>query len=264
MASDILSGAGVNEYIGKDKKTTDKTAQLAKQQNTYNEALRKQAVEEQNLRADLNQKISEMEIAAMQDGAEKKLRQIDESHKKQLEEIDKNEKAAQNKEIENARAVFTSNPKNKGKIFDASSVSMPSDIKSQYDKGRELANQSYLKQLDDQAISDNNAMNDYLQKYGTFQQQKLAIAQEYIDKIRKATSEGEKLSLQKERDQKISSVTTEDLKANIDWSTVFDGFGTMLIEQMKSSLENLQSYTKTDEFKNAQPTEKKAIYDALS
>lgn len=252
------------ESITGGKDNSAQIAREAKQQNTYNEALRKQKIEEANLRADLQQKISEMEISAMEEGSEKKRRQIDESHKKQLEEIDKNEKAAQNKEIENARAVFTSNPKNKGKIFDASSVSMPSDIKSQYDKERELANQAYLKQLDDQAISDNNAMNDYLQKYGTFQQQKLAIAQEYIDKIRKATSEGEKLSLQKERDQKISSVTTEDLKANIDWSTVFDGFGTMLIEQMKSSLESLQAYTKTDEFKNAQPTEKKTIYDAIS
>ena len=36
------------------------------------------------------------------------------------------------------------------------------------------------------------AMRDYLKEYGTFQQQKLAIAEEYAEKIRKAQSQGER------------------------------------------------------------------------
>ena len=38
------------------------------------------------------------------------------------------------------------------------------------------------------------AMRDYLKEYGTFQQQKLAIAEEYAEKIRKAQSQGERLT----------------------------------------------------------------------
>ena len=36
------------------------------------------------------------------------------------------------------------------------------------------------------------AMRDYLKEYGTFQQQKLAIAEEYAEKIRKVTVPGRK------------------------------------------------------------------------
>lgn len=40
-------------------------------------------------------------------------------------------------------------------------------------------------------------MRDYLKEYGSYQQQKLAIAEEYAEKIRRAQSEGERLSLEK-------------------------------------------------------------------
>ena len=40
-------------------------------------------------------------------------------------------------------------------------------------------------------------------EYGTFQQQKLAIAEEYAEKIRKAQSQGERLTLEKQRDAAV-------------------------------------------------------------
>ena len=46
-------------------------------------------------------------------------------------------------------------------------------------------------------------MRDYLKEYGTFQQQKLAIAEEYAEKIRKAESQGERLTLEKQRDAAV-------------------------------------------------------------
>ena len=60
------------------------------------------------------------------------------------------------------------------------------------------------------------AMRDYLKEYGTFQQQKLAIAEEYAEKIRKAQNEGERLILEKQRDIAIQNKEAEAIKANID------------------------------------------------
>lgn len=55
------------------------------------------------------------------------------------------------------------------------------------------------------------AMHEYLKEYGTFQQQKLAIAEEYAEKIRKAQSRGEMLTLEKQRDAAVHKVDMEAL-----------------------------------------------------
>lgn len=68
-------------------------------------------------------------------------------------------------------------------------------------------------------------MQEYLQAYGTFQQKKLAIATEYAEKIQKTTSGSEKLSLGVERDSKLAGIEVQELKARIDWGTVFGEFG---------------------------------------
>ncbi len=65
------------------------------------------------------------------------------------------------------------------------------------------------------------AMRDYLKEYGTFQQQKLAIAEEYAEKIRKAQSQGERLTLEKQRDAAVHKVDMESLTQKIDWGAAF-------------------------------------------
>ena len=61
------------------------------------------------------------------------------------------------------------------------------------------AKQDFLKKRSDIFSADRQAMRDYLKEYGSFNQQKLAIAEEYAEKIKKATSEGERQKLIAER-----------------------------------------------------------------
>lgn len=63
-------------------------------------------------------------------------------------------------------------------------------------------------------------MQEHLKAYGTYQQQRLAIAEEYGEKIRKATSESEKQRLTVERDSHLAGLATQEMKASIDWSVV--------------------------------------------
>ena len=92
-----------------------------------------------------------------------------------------------------------------------------------------------------QLKAEQQALNDYLKEYGTFQQQKLAIAQEYAEKIRKAQEENGVNSaqvklLEKQRDVAIQNKETEAIKANIDWVTVFGEFGSMFSDMVKPAL----------------------------
>jgi hypothetical protein len=61
------------------------------------------------------------------------------------------------------------------------------------------------------------AMNDYLREYGTFEERRLAITKEYGEKIAKASTEGEKLTLSKEMKQAVSTLDADFIKKTDLW-----------------------------------------------
>lgn len=107
------------------------------------------------------------------------------------------------------------------------------------------------------------AMQEHLKEYGTFQQQKLAIAQEYAEKIRNATTDGERLSLEVERDSSLARIEAQELKANINWGAVFGEFGGMFSEMITPVLDDAKKYMNTDEFKNADHASQEALIAAV-
>ena len=93
--------------------------------------------------------------------------------------------------IDEARALWEANPNNKGKKFDESSVD--SSLTADEQKAKQLqidaANIEYARAVQEQSEVDRQALAEYLKEYGTFEEQKLAIALEYAEKIRKANSD---------------------------------------------------------------------------
>lgn len=108
------------------------------------------------------------------------------------------------------------------------------------------------------------AMQEYLKEYGTFQQKKYAVAQEYALKIKEAQTDGERLSLEKELASYNSNLKAEDLKMNIDWGTVFGEFGGMFSEMIKPALEDAKKYLNTDQFKNSDEASKQVLIEAIA
>lgn len=120
--------------------------------------------------------------------------------------------------------------------------------------------------LSEEARNTARAMRDYLREYGSFQQQKLAIAEEYAEKIAEAEKKNatwEKMSLEKERDAAISAVDTKALTMQIDWYSAFDGIGGILKEQLRPLLDQLKEYVKTDKFKASDAESQKTIVEAI-
>ena len=128
-------------------------------------------------------------------------------------------------------------------------------ISAQTDK----ENAEYNRLLIDRHREDVQYMQDYLKEYGTFQQQKLVIAEEYAEKIKNAQSEGEKLKLMAERDKQIGSAKANELARGIDFSQVFDGVGNIVKSLAEETYKRVQEYKKTDEYKNDSAENKKAI-----
>ncbi len=193
----------------------------------------------------LRRKNEQDNIDIMADGKEKRLLQIKQEYKERMDEI-----ARQEKEWK-----------------DAQGGSLTEEQNTEIDKAKKLAEQKRdggiadieREELETQAAS----MRNYLKEYGNFQQQKLAIAEEYEDKLTKASTEGEKQRLTAERDSALRGVEQKALSQQIDWQVVFGNLTGMLGEQIEGTLKHLEKYTGSKEFAGMSETDKKTIYEAI-
>lgn len=185
----------------------------------------------------LQQKNTDETISLMQEGTEKKLAQIKNDYAKRKAEIDKQE------------AEFKKKNKEAGK-----KVTLTSAQSNALNKARDLATQEYNKKLDEVNKEALTSMRDYLKEYGSFYQQKQAIAEEYEEKIAKAQTQGEKLSLQQQRKKDLQTIEINAIRQNIDWGSVFGDFGAMFKDQLEPNIEKLQELSKSTTDVNEQKT----------
>ena len=217
---------------------------LAKKQKENQEKLDEQLLS-------LHRQNQQDEINLMREGTEKKLKQIDLDYQKRIDTIRKQEE-------EWSKA-------GNGKLTDKQAQK----ISEAYTNAESMRDKDISDVTGGQLKAEQQALNDYLKEYGTFQQQKLAIAQEYAEKIRKAQEENGVNSaqvklLEKQRDVAIQNKETEAIKANIDWVTVFGEFGSMFSDMVKPALDEAKKYVRTDKFKNSDQASQKSLIDAIS
>lgn len=185
----------------------------------------------------LQQKNTDETISLMQEGTEKKIAEIKNDYAKRKAEIDKQE------------AEFKKKNKEAGK-----KVTLTSAQSDALNKARDLATQEYNKKLDEVNREALTSMRDYLEEYGSLYQQKQAIAEEYEEKIAKAQTQGEKLSLQQQRKKDLQTIEINAIRQNIDWGSVFGDFGAMFKDQLEPTIEKLQELSKSTTDVNEQKT----------
>lgn len=185
----------------------------------------------------LQQKNTDETISLMQEGTEKKIAEIKNDYAKRKAEIDKQE------------AEFKKKNKEAGK-----KVTLTSAQSDALNKARDLATQEYNKKLDEVNREALTSMRDYLKEYGSLYQQKQAIAEEYEEKIAKAQTQGEKLSLQQQRKKDLQTIEINAIRQNIDWGSVFGDFGAMFKDQLEPTIEKLQELSKDTTDVNEQKT----------
>lgn len=243
-----------------------RTYKILKEKEKYNIFLDKQKLEQFRKAQDLENLLEQSEIDRMDDRAERAIRQRELNNKKEIQAIERQKEDYINSIIQDARDKFNAEEELKAKkdknykkrSFDASSVSVDS---SKYDA---VIENTKKRQEYDIYKAEADAMRNFLREYGTFQQQKLAIAEEYAEKIRKAQNEGERRMLEKQRDAALLGVDVKSAKQNIDWQSVFGDLGSMLRDKMQPTIDNLKRITQSDEFKNSSFEDQQRIYDILT
>ena len=198
---------------------------------------------------DLRRDNEERQIDLMSDGSEKQLAEIDLRYKRIRDKVKELEAGLTGQQGGQLTAE-------QRRLFDDAY----SLLDKQQSRDRAGVDDGTVKRLE----AARAAMNQYLKDYGTYQQRKLAIAQEYADKIANAQNEGERRSLEAERDKTLSGMETEALRMSIDWPTVFGEFGGMFDSIMEPTLEKIKQYMQTDDFKNLQPADQSEIVEAVN
>lgn len=213
-----LGGIGGKEGTQEKNKTVEK-------QKKAQEELNKMLLE-------LEQKNIDATIALMQEGTEKKLKEIDNDYKKRLAEIEKQEDEFRKKNKEAGKGAT---------LTDAQSKAI--------EESKTLASQDRSKKIEklnnDLIESEKSGLYAFLKEYGDIQDKKLAITEEYADKIAKAENAYQKASLEQQRDNELRSINKENIFEQIDWENVFSDLSSHTKEYLESLRNQLQTLLKS-------------------
>lgn len=229
---------------------------------TQEEAAAKQKQAQQKLNEELialQMQNEADETAIMHEGSEKRLREIEDEYTKRKETIQKQRRdwIAENKKAGNSVGVDGLTDEQRTALNKA-------------DENNEKSRQKSRIELERETLSaELQAMSDYLQQYGTLQEQKYAIATLYAQKIKDVQDSGDSeetkrwriAALQREQASQISNANAKSLSMGIDWSATFQGVGNILKDVAKATLQKVEDYIKTDEFKALSATDKKTYTD---
>ena len=255
------------DEILKRQSAVEKTTQGASYEQDRKEAAReaeRRAKEEERIgkerlkaREDLDKDLLTLqrqnqddETTLMQDGTQKKLAEIDNDYKQRIAEIDRQETEFRKKNKEAGLAGLGAD-------------GLTDEQADALQKARDNAAKEQEHKTQEVYASEARAMRNYLKEYGTYQQQKLAIAEEYAEKIRNAQNEGERLSLVAGRDRALQQVEINAVRQQVDWGSVFGDFGTMFKDQLQPTIDRLRRMAQSDTFRQSSLEEQQILYSLI-
>ena len=238
---------GGNGYVPKPKK--DKSAD---QQRNYREQLAeqqaKQLADDKKIEWELYVAEQEEGIAKEHDANEKELKQRKLDFEKKKHQIKEEAETLRQKNIQIAKAEYSKNPANKKKEgFYASgldkNVKLTNEQQKLIDAKLALLNTQQLQYEREMQLQYLQSYREYLKEYGNLEQQKLAIVEEYNEKIKEARAKGnlfEEAKLKTDLEEQLKKLNFNDFKDSINWDSVFSDMGRL----SKSYLEDLRKKLK--------------------
>lgn len=225
------------------------------------DAIEKASKEREELERKIVKQRTENAIESIKDGNEKTLLQMEFNHEQQQEELEREMADEIAKEKARQKAVFDAGENvkyQKNKKYAKKNFTDADVDKAQIDAIKEkyaalfaslrtLQEKEQADTLKEMFGSDSQHLRDFLLQYGNYQQKKLAIAQEYAEKIKQAQSIGERLSLERERDDKLQDLELQEIKADIDWESVFNDLDNVSIQYLEELKKRLKEALSVDD-----------------
>lgn len=248
-------------------KQENQTEKLRKQTDKYNVLLEKQALEQKRNAEDLQMRVDEARIKAMDEGSAKTIAEMELNFEKEMQAIDRQKEDALRKKVEDARAAWEANPKNKGKSFDATDIKLSDDEQNYYDELYKIA-----------IISNEKIYKDLAEHYLSYADERLAIEKKFNDDIsilqearKKAEAKGDASEIAKIdrsvekrteiKNEDIFKLDAEQFKKNMNWEQVFGNLDKVSTDTLKKLKVNLKDFISSQ--KDLSPENLKELVDAI-
>ena len=253
---------------------TEDIDSLTDQQNKIAELMDKQALEQKRSAEDMQMKIDEARIKAMDEGSKKTIAEIEFNFEKEMQAIDRQKEDLLRKKIDDARSIWEANPENKGKTFDATGISLSDSENQDFNEMYKIQIAAFEKNLKEYQSLQKDAWNEYYIEYGKYQEKRMAIMEKYDKQIAKAEEgSAEKTTLTAQRKKELDDLDKDLLDSSELWSKFFTDFSNRSSSSIRSIIEDIQELINymngvegaqiPDIFKDNENTVK-AINDAMS
>lgn len=231
------------------KKDATQQKQISSAEGKLDEVIYKNAYERAKAWQSLEQQVTDAKIKAMKEGEEKVIAERKRELSKEIEQIEEQKNAAIKAERDRQKAEFDAQQsviKAKGgkaetwddkKHLDSKNIQK---ITEQYTIIEQKTVESYNNEIYADEIK---SYREYLKEYGNIEQQKLAIVEEYNEKIKEARAKGnlfEEAKLKTDLEEQLKKLNFNDFKDSINWDSVFSDMGRL----SKSYLEDLRKKLK--------------------
>jgi len=203
-------------------------------------------------------------IASIKNAGERERAAEDEQHRLNIAAINKEAEEMKKANLEAAKKAWEASNTDKTKKWadtptakagwNAQSLTEDQEKKITAELKKEYAERDRL--LKERQQKEVQSMRDYMKEFGTLQQKRLAIQQEYDDKIADETDKTQREILEAQKKQALDAFDMEVLKAEIDWTTMFDGIGNALEEEMKATLDKVEKFIQSKSFRELDAKEK--------
>lgn len=234
----------IDKYSSSNKQGSDANKLLKQQEgirsqnDKISEIERKQAIQRKRQTEDMEMEISQSEINAMAEGAEKKRMQRELDNRKEIQSLERQKQDMIQAVIQAEKEIFDAqeelkakeNNKYQKKTFDSSKVDT-GKISSIWDT---IIENTSRKQLDDKIRDQEAAWNEYLIKFGNYQQKRLAIIEKYDKAIKEAETAGDAAILMKEKANAL-----DDFDNSVKNSTTL--MGQLFADASQKSVNEIQS-----------------------
>lgn len=210
---------------------------ICSQNDKISEIERKQAIQRKRRAEDMEMEISQSEINAMAEGAEKKRMRRELDNRKEIQSLERQKEDMIQAVIQAEKEIFDAqeelkakeNNKYQKKTFDSSKVDT-GKISSIWDT---IIENTSKKQLDDKIRDQEASWNEYLIKFGNYQQKRLAIIEKYDKAIKEAETAGDAAILMKEKANAL-----DDFDNSVKNSTTL--MGQLFVDASQKSVNEIQ------------------------
>lgn len=247
MSKNVDIDALIKKYDDKGAGSRNINA-LTSQQDKILGLESKYALERRRKAEDLEYQIAQARISAMADGYQKVKAQRDLDNKKEIQDLQRQKENAIRAEIEAQKKVFDEQEKlkakqNKGyktKTFDASAVDT-SNISSAFDS---IIGYVSNRQKDDLMREQESAWNEYLIKFGNYQQKRQAIIEKYNNAIETATTAGNAAALEGEKRQYLEQLDEQYGKTTRAMADLFEDASTKSVSAIQDIIDKYETLIK--------------------